>query len=739
MNLKRLFLFGGIGLVALTGGGLLLKAQQARQSVEQRFRNFDSNQDGKLTSEEVPGALFGQLDLDNNASVTLEEALRAVAQLGKKAAQSGEAAGALATRLFNRFDANGDGSITHEESGKADWFDRLDRDKNQLVSLQETLAVAEQIKSMVQRDGEPAAPVQSAKPVLDGPPVLKPGNLGVGRQVIDLKLTDTTGKTQQLGALAASGKGVVLAFTSTTCPVSKRYMPSLLRHAGELEKLGIALVMVNPFASDGDQQVSQEISRHGITVPYIHDKEKAVASALQTRSTTEVFFIDTKRTLLYRGALDDQYGIHYNLDAPRQRFLMDAIQDHLAGCLPHIAATEAPGCELDLPGQPAVAAGPLTFHRDISRILQQNCAECHHEGGLAPFALDDPQEVADRAKTIRRVIENGTMPPWFAKPLPHDKESPWANDRSLSLKDRTDLLAWINSAEKPLGDAADAPAPLVFDKEGWKHGKPDLDLAFARPVPVKAEGQMPYQYVTVETGLTEDRWIQGYQVLPGDLGVVHHALVFVVDPSGKEKLRAHEGFFAAYVPGSGTEMFPPGFAKRLPAGSKLRFQMHYTPNGTATTDSTRIGFYFAKSPPVNEVKVASVSNTRLLIPAGADNHEVIAQRAAPADMTIMNFMPHMHVRGKSFRYEIEQPEGTRVLLDIPRYDFNWQLQYRLREPLLIPRGTVLRGVAHYDNSSANRANPDPTRQVRWGDQTDDEMMIGYIEYYTPIDKTTAAN
>jgi len=739
MRLKRYLLAAAAIFLCVAGGAVVLKAQQVRDAVEQRFRKLDQNADGKLTRDEVPVPLFKQLDLDNDGSVALPEALRAVVKMRQGAPPADEAASALATRLFKQFDADDDGGITREESGNAEWFDRLDRDKDNRVSLSETLAVAEQIKAMVQREGEPTAPASEAKPVLDGPMIMKAADLGVGRQIEDVSFTDITGTTHQLSALAARGNGVVFAFTSTTCPVSKRYTPSLVRHTAELERLGVVLILVNPFPSEDTEVIQKEVADHQITAPYVHDRGKHLASIMRTRSTTEVLFVDAKRTLIYRGALDDQYGIHYNLDAPKQRFLMDAVKDHLAGRLPHVAATEAPGCELDLDEPPAKVATTLTFHRDISRILQQNCVECHRDGGLAPFSLEDADEVADRAKTIRRVIEDGTMPPWFARALPHEKHSPWMNDRSLSKQDRADLLAWLNSSERALGDAADAPVPLVFDKEGWKHGKPDLALAFSEPVEVKAEGQMPYKYVTVETGLTEDKWIQGYQIIPGDMAVVHHALAFLVNGKTKERLQAHEGFFAAYVPGAGTEMFPPGFAKHIPAGSRLVFQMHYTPNGKATTDTTRIGFYFSKTPPVNEVKVASVSNRSFEIPPGAANHQVIAQRPAPFDMTLMSFMPHMHVRGKSYRYEIEQPEGTRVLLDIPRYDFNWQLQYRLSEPLLVPRGTLVRGVAHFDNSAANKANPDPAKKVRWGDQTDDEMMIGYIEYYTPITKATASN
>jgi hypothetical protein len=284
----------------------------------------------------------------------------------------------------------------------------------------------------------------------------------------------------------------------------------------------------------------------------------------------------------------------------------------------------------------------VTYHKDVSRILQRNCVECHHEGGLAPFALDDLAEVQDRAKTMLRAIDEGIMPPWFAKQDSKQPHSMFGNDRSLSERDRADLVSWLKSTEKPVGDVADAPAPLKFSADGWLHGKPDHVVVFPSAQQVKAEGKMPYVNVTVDAGATEDRWIQGYQLLPGAREVVHHVLVFLSDRSGR-KFQERDGFFAAYVPGSGVEMFPAGFAKKLPAGSQLRFQMHYTPNGKATADITRIGFYFSKQQPVNEVHVASIANNKFAIPPGAADHEVVAQRPAPVDMHLMSFMPHMHV------------------------------------------------------------------------------------------------
>jgi hypothetical protein len=630
---------------------------------------------------------------------------------------------------FDAYDKNHDGVLTASEVPPR-LFTALDLDNDGKVNPVEALKA-------VRKMGEPPAEAPSVDPGPSGPAILKATELGVGRQVSDLPVKLISGQETKLSGLIGQGKGVVLAYTSATCPVSKRYLPSLGRLAAELKAQGIALALVNPMTSETDEQIKAQLSTLGAaTVAYIKDAGQVLSRELNARTTTEVLFVDARRTLIYRGALDDQYGINYNLDAPRQTYLKDAVVDYLAGRAPRVAATQAPGCELDL-GEPSApsAVASVTYYQHVARILQQNCLECHHTGGTAPFSLEEPAAVVDRAKTIQRVISKGEMPPWFAE---DDSKSShqlsFSNDRSLTAEDKTNLLAWLESAAKPMGDAKDAPIARSYSKEGWQHGTPELVVAFPKAQKVKAEGKMPYVNLTVDTGVTKDTWLQGYQVLPGAQEVVHHVLVFVIDPAngGEARFREQDGFFAAYVPGAGSEYFPKGFAKKLPAGAKLRFQMHYTPNGTATEDLTRIGFYLAKEPPRNEVHVASVVNARFAIPPGDANHLVEAQRKVPADIHLMTFMPHMHVRGKSFRYELETAKGSQTLLNVPRYDFNWQLQYHLSEPLLLPRGTVLRGIAHFDNSTGNPANPDPTRTVKWGQQTDDEMMIGYISYYVPV-------
>jgi mono/diheme cytochrome c family protein len=389
----------------------------------------------------------------------------------------------------------------------------------------------------------------------------------------------------------------------------------------------------------------------------------------------------------------------------------------------------------------STATPTVTYSREIARIINTHCLECHRAGGVGPFALDSYDAVARRATMIRAVTEGGTMPPWFAAPM-HGADgavraSPWSNDRSMSAAEKGAIAAWI-AAGKPEGDPKDLPSPRTFPKGDWSIGTPDAVFKLPEPIPVKADGFMPYQTVLVPTHIAEDRWVKAVQIVPSDPSVVHHVLVFALDeeaakdPATRRRLGADEsgGYWAAYVPGNSSMVLPDGMARKLPANSTLLFQIHYTPNGRATQDQMKIGVVFAEETPKHLVRTAAVADLRLSIPPGASNHEESGVLRVPAHARILAFMPHMHVRGKAYRYELEVPgQPRRTVLDIPRYDFNWQLRYELRDPLDAPRGSVLHGTAWYDNSAGNPANPDPTKTVRWGPQTVDEMMLGYIEYY----------
>jgi Ca2+-binding EF-hand superfamily protein/mono/diheme cytochrome c family protein len=722
--------------------GLCLSA--IAQESDGVFERYDRNRDGKVIADELPSkATFARFDLDKDGTITLAE----YQKVSGKAAAGGEAvtaSRALSSQIesmIKAVDKNADGQITKEEANGAAWFTRLDQDGDGVVSAKELTLMRRIVAAGAGSAGKksaaqvPAITAEDVKKVTSGPEMLKPGEVGIGRMIDDVKFRTLDGKELSLGSFK-DRKGLVIVMTSATCPVSKRYLPSVAKLASELKDQGLGLLLVNALVSEKPEDIRSQLAAAGVTAPYVHDTDKKLSLALGARTTTEVFLLDPARTLVYRGALDDQYGINYNLDAPKHSYLRDAVAALLRGEKPFVQATAAPGCELDLPAAAAAdaKATTVTYHRDVARILQQNCVSCHREDGIAPFALDDIDEVKDRAKVIRRVVNEGSMPPWFAAIDKDADKNPWANDCSLSAKDKADLFAWIDSKDRPLGDAAEAPAKRRYPAE-WSIGKPDLVVQLSKAYDIKADGFMPYANDIVETELKEDRWVSAYEILPSQRDVVHHVIVRVHE-KGSEVRKAdegREGYWAIYVPGNGACVYPEGFARKIPAGAKVSFQIHYTPSGKAKKERLKMGLVFAKQPPTYEVRTAPLANPRLSIPPGAARHVETHTQRVPFDMPIMGFMPHMHTRGAAFKYEVTYADGkTETLLDIPRYDFNWQLRYDYKRPKLIPQGSTLKITAVFDNSAGNKANPDPTKLVRWGSQTVDEMMIGYIEYFRPL-------
>ncbi len=562
-----------------------------------------------------------------------------------------------------------------------------------------------------------------------------------GEIMPDIRVTDMEGRSASLKEMAACHKALVVAFMSPSCPLSAILLPTLAAVETEFAAGGAAFLYVNPTASDSPEVIRGAVKQHGLKGAVMHDKDLAIAAALKATSTTEVFVMDAAATLIYRGAVDDQYGLGYANDAPRNEWLRDALRAVTAGQRPRIAATTAPGCVIALPETKTPVITDVTWHGRISRIVQANCQECHRTGGIAPFPLETMEDAVSHSGMIKKAVTKGIMPPWFAAPQEGVMHSPFANDRSLTAADKAGLLAWLDGG-RVAGDPKLAPLPRHWPDAEWAIGKPDAIYELPRTVDIKATGKMRYVNLQVSTGLTEDRWVQSIEVLPTARAQVHHVLVFAMKPDkdGRVQVRDGNNFFAAYVPGSNMLQYPAGYAKRLPKGTVLHFQLHYTPTGIATTDRTRLGVIFAKEPPRHEVQVAAAGNHLIRIPAGAENHPEKGVLPVVFDAQILSFMPHMHVRGKSFRYELVLPDNSRrTLLDVPRYDFNWQLLYRLAEPLAVPLGSRIEGFAVFDNSTNNPANPDATRTVRWGEQTDDEMLLGYVEYVNPAENPSLAS
>jgi hypothetical protein len=332
---------------------------------------------------------------------------------------------------------------------------------------------------------------------------------------------------------------------------------------------------------------------------------------------------------------------------------------------------------------------------------------------------------------IREVVEERRMPPWHADP----KHGKFSNDRSLSKEDREALLTWVREG-CPKGDEKALPAARTFPAT-WRIGKPDTVFTMKDPytVPAKVGPRgLAYRYFVVRTNYAEDKWIQAAEAKPGARAVVHHILVYVLKP-GKGMIKRDrrdgigDGLLVAYAPGDQPLMLRPGQAMKFPKGAAVIFQMHYTPNGVEQDDQSSVGIVWAKAPPKVEVRTRAIAQRRISIPPGDGNYGVKAVTTFDREAVLLSMMPHMHLRGKDFKYEVEFPDGRReVLLSVPRFAFDWQSNYRLTTPLRLPAGTRIHCTAHFDNSADNPNNPDPRATVRWGDQTWNEMMIGFIDY-----------
>jgi peroxiredoxin len=545
-----------------------------------------------------------------------------------------------------------------------------------------------------------------------------------GSQVTDFTLRDFRGHPHSLRELA-DNPVVVIAFLGTSCPLGRLYGPRLAELAREFGPRRVAFLAVNANARDSLSDLAAYARTNQIPFPILKDADNAIADRLGATRTPEVLVLDRERRVRYRGRIDDQFAIDVRRPAPTRRDLAVALEELLAGRPVSCPVTEPSGC-LIARAPVGESPGDVTYSRHVARIVQQHCVACHRPGEIGPFPLTCYREVAAWASMIHEVVENGRMPPWLADP----RHGQFRNDARLTEDEKRLLRRWIDGG-CPEGDAAELPPPPAY-VSGWRIPRPDLVVSMAeRPWTVPAEGEVRYQYFLADPGFTQDRYVRAAEVRPGNPAVVHHALVLLVPPPG-EGPPDPLGALLDYAPGMPPTVLPDGYAVRVRAGSKFLFQMHYTPNGSEQQDRSSLGLAFADPAAVrHEVRGGAVINQAVAIPPGAADYRLTAELAVPEDWRLLSLSPHLHLRGKSFRYEAVYPDGRReVLLDVPHYDFNWQLRYELAEPRLLPRGTRLVCSARYDNSRNNPNNPDPTQAVGWGEQTSDEMLIGFFAAVT---------
>jgi hypothetical protein len=395
-------------------------------------------------------------------------------------------------------------------------------------------------------------------------------------------------------------------------------------------------------------------------------------------------------------------------------------------------------------------SNPPTFYRDVLPILQQHCQRCHRPGEIAPMPLVTYDQVKSWTRLMNQDVHSRRMPPWFADLCCGH----FANDPSLTAEQIATIGAWVD-AKAPAGDPHDAPPPSHW-AEGWNIAGPDQVLRMPKPVAIPASGDVEYTYEIVPTNFTQNKWVQMSEIRPSSREYVHHAVVYIRPPDSQWlrgaplntpftasslndpalRHQAHEttsDLLLVYAPGSSPDQWPDEMAKLIPAHSDLVFQMHYTTRGQAGEDQTSVGLIFSKHEPKERVLTLQLANDHdpIPIPPNTDNYRVEVHGTLPHDATLLSFFPHMHLRGKRFEYDLVHPDHTTETLLRVNYDFYWQLSYRLAQPLPVKAGTVLQAIAWYDNSSNNAHNPDPDSPVTWGDQTYNEMMVGFFDVAVP--------
>jgi len=547
----------------------------------------------------------------------------------------------------------------------------------------------------------------------------------IGEKVADLRFKDIRFLPRSLSDLGEH-KAYVFVFTNTACPIVQKSWPRLKRLEEEFRDQGVQFVSVNVGMDDEIPEVAQQGIDYEIPFPMVKDVDGTCVRSLGVQRTPEVAILDHERRLRYRGRIDDQLRLGGARPTPSREDLRLALEDILAGR--DVARSETPvdGCLITM-SETAPPTEGMTFHEQILPLIQKHCQECHHPGGGTPFSLMTHEEVRSQAEMIAEVVADRRMPPWYAGRGQH-----FTNERGLTPKERGQIGAWIR-AGSPGGDPAKAPAAREFSNEKWEIGDPDLLLTAIETHSLPADGFVDYKYVVLPHVFLHETWISGAEILPSNPAVVHHCNLgyFAV---GKEF--DDSNFITGRVPGGTAMNLDDGLAFRIPAGSVVGLQVHYTTTGKPEKNRMSVGFRYPREPVRKELKHLQVTTSRFAIPPGAGAHAVAASRTLSCDASGVGMFAHMHLRGKDMTFVAHSPglegasEGSvETLLSIPNYHYDWQQNYRWEPGVKkFAKGTRIEVIAHFDNSRFNPFNPDATATVKNGPQTVNEMMFGFFFY-----------
>ncbi|MCZ6504081.1 MAG: redoxin domain-containing protein [Gammaproteobacteria bacterium] len=546
-------------------------------------------------------------------------------------------------------------------------------------------------------------------------------------KVGDFALLDQQGKFHQL-SWYGDQKAIVIFIQGNGCPIVRNGVPTLKEIRDEFESQGVTFFMLNPQMQDNRESIAKEAEEFGYDFPILVDEAQLVAESLGVDRTSESFVIDPKTmTVVFRGPIDDRLGYESQRRVAKNHYLKDALTAVLSGQAVADDIPSAPGCLINFPSRDQHRQNKVSYAKDIVPILKDNCVSCHHDGGIGPWSMSSHAMVQGWSKMMREVVMTRRMPPGQIDP---HVGKPIEDMVEITAAEKQLLVHWIDAGATIDDGAEDPLAALTFDDPKYSLGEPDMIFKVpAQSIP--ATGVIDYRYVPVELNLDKDIWVRAVEFIPGDRQVLHHVIAYLASPAdktvrGRQNGSARGASIGGFAPGRQPDVFRDNSGRLVRKGSNLLLQMHYTTSGKATVDETEIGLFIYDKPPAYIMAGGVAGQRRFLIPANAKEHKLEGEQLIERDAYLYSMMPHMHFRGKNMNYTAVYPDGrSEMLLSVPKYEFNWQFSYQLKDPLFLPAGTRLVANGAMDNSDRNRFNPDPSKPVHFGLQTKHEMFFGF--------------
>lgn len=543
-------------------------------------------------------------------------------------------------------------------------------------------------------------------------------SIQAAKETPDFALLDYKGHSYHLRQ--ADAKAVVLFFTANGCPIARQSISRLKKLEKQFEPEKIAVWMVDSNSGDDRESIWKEAQEFhvGNRLPILRDEAQGVAAMLGVKRTGTVVCIETSGwTVFYEGAIDDQLVEGAEKPAPTEKYLERALNNFLAGKPIEPAHTTGRGCLISFGDKESVS-----YSKQVAPILQSKCFGCHSPGNIGPIKMTNYNKVEGVADMIQEVLLSRRMPPWHA-----DREfGSFVNDCSLSLEEQRTILRWIEQGAHK-DDGADPLLTATPPTHDWVLGKPDAVVSLPKVEEIPATGVLEYRHIKVAAPFDHDVWVKGVVAKPDNTRVVHHLIVRAKEHANDDNNNQDDAFLIGWAPGSPEMFFPAGTGKLIKKGSILDFEMHYTTSGREEKDQSSIGIYLTDQKPEMMLKTRAALDLEFEISPGEATETTFASYAVKRDSMLFDMSPHMHLRGSWFKFEALYPNGKReTLLSVPKYDFKWQHNYRLKDPKRLPAGTWIFCSGGFDNSSRNPANPNPKETVRWGEQSFEEMFIGFM-------------